>query len=122
MKLSGILLSLLLLTSQAMACGSYEECMDKVDATPNGNMRFRSGGADSSIDLNVARTLKAIAYKLDEISKKLDGPPAHVLPSKTSDDGNNRWLNKTSCVEHDGKYYWKGTTIPIAKESCSDVN
>lgn len=62
----------LVLSGLAFSCNSYEECMAKVDSTPNGNMRFKTGGADSIVDLNVTRTLKAIAYKLDEISKKLD--------------------------------------------------
>lgn len=56
----------------AFSCNSYEECLQKVDSTPNGQMRFKYGGADSFVDLNVTRTLKAIAYKLDEISHKLD--------------------------------------------------
>lgn len=67
-----LLILLLLIPNIASACESYEACINKVDSTPNGNMRFKTGGADSIVDLNVTRTLKAIAYKLDEISKKLD--------------------------------------------------
>lgn len=74
----------------AWACGSYEKCMASLDkpyvsnglfVAPDG--RFKSGGADSVIDLDVAYTLKAIAYEIHEIKellkdKELEGWDARV--------------------------------------------
>lgn len=52
-----IALTCLSIASPALACGSYEECM-------KGESYNKSG--------HVEPLIKAIAYKLDEISKKLD--------------------------------------------------
>ena len=47
----------------ARACDSYEECMKEP--------------AKWSYEEKTAYATRAIAYKLDEISKKLDSEPAH---------------------------------------------
>ena len=58
------LISLLLISSPALSCDSFEECMDLQKQYEN---RY---GQATDYPLQ-----KAIAYKLDEISKKLDNLP-----------------------------------------------
>lgn len=61
-----LLLTLLLVSSPVFACDSFEECIDLADPSEYG------------ASLNA---LKAIAYKLDEISNKLpDKNPVISLP------------------------------------------
>jgi hypothetical protein len=63
-----IIAALLLTSAPAMACESYEECMETGD-----NYAGRRIGPIASLqEIKSAEYLKAIAYKLDEISKKLD--------------------------------------------------
>lgn len=66
-----LVLLLLFWTNTAMACDSYEECMkvkdDWVWVVGNGK-RYKDPVKVYPSD---ARVLKAIAFKLDEISKKL---------------------------------------------------
>lgn len=65
------LLLLLLLPSPAMACESYEECMGDASSFSDG-VTFGRGNFATPAQSNQTMFLKAIAYKLDEISKKLD--------------------------------------------------
>ena len=62
-----LLLALILVVSgckPALACESYEECMKSADY-------YQGHGVDGNTYSERERQ-KAIAYKLDEISKKLD--------------------------------------------------
>lgn len=59
--LLAIALCLMLVASNAYACDSYQECMDKSEPQ----------GIYNPLE-NQIYAQKAIAYKLDEISKKLD--------------------------------------------------
>lgn len=76
-----LLLLSLLLTSPAWGCNSFDDCMEAstygvVYPTKNGN-EVNAGWPKQNSDYQYDRergTLRAIAYKLDEISKKLDKP------------------------------------------------
>lgn len=60
-----------------MACENYEDCMQKGAYTVPGLSLgvARNGMAFSETYTKETAYLKAIAYKLDEISKKLDNRP-----------------------------------------------
>lgn len=59
----------LLVPSSVMACDSYEHCMNPEIVEPQIN------GLQWSADMIQLSYVKAIAYKLDEISHKLDRLP-----------------------------------------------
>lgn len=70
---------------RAWACDSFDECMEHTSgAIPSAQ------GADSFYEQEY---LKAIAYKLDEISKKLDKPKDKPMPEWCADHG-GLWSEK----------------------------
>jgi len=67
-KLTILLAILLLIPPPAMACDSYEDCMACVENYGD----VMADNASCSSGQGHLDLYKAIAYKLDEISKKLD--------------------------------------------------
>lgn len=61
-----LLLIFLLVATPVWACDSYKDCMEK------GEYQSRNTFDEQMLDSSARGYLKAIAYKLDEISKKLD--------------------------------------------------
>lgn len=97
----------LIITTPAWACDSYEDCMKQVSTVEYDCHESPFGKCYHNVpsDNNL---LQAIAYKLDEISKKMDKPEP-------------TYIKTTPCVENEGKYYILGTTIEISKQSCSKI-
>lgn len=78
MKPSLILITLLLSTCPVWGCESYEECMKEAETAElfhNGQIVDRETHQIWAMEEMRLRN-KAIAFKLDEISKKLDKPNA----------------------------------------------
>lgn len=74
-----IALSLLFLCSTAWACGSYEDCItSEWKFSEDFFSKENNKRALVAEQMNQTSALKAIAYKLDEISRKLDSNDAHV--------------------------------------------
>lgn len=71
MKPLPILLALSLLSSPAWACESYEECMTHASATRGADDCADMNGMETCAQLSQHQLSKAIAYKLEEISKQL---------------------------------------------------
>lgn len=65
MKLTLLFICLMVNCSEALACDSYESCVEsKTEKTDAGWVIER--------EANIEELLRGIAYKLDEISKKLN--------------------------------------------------
>lgn len=63
----------LLITTPAWAdCGSYERCMDTSYSCSEGRGFFQKNCEETVRECKAQDVQKAIAYKLDEISKNLD--------------------------------------------------
>ena len=127
-KLRLIIIGLLFLASPVWACGSYEECMEESDwitKTRESKTMLQS----ASIPIIELYQSRAIAFKLAEINKnitKLDGfSPCNNDPLGEFDcvdkPDDKYYGNKTPCIERQGQYYIIGTTIPISRESCSEI-
>ena len=121
---------MLFLASPVWACSDFEDCMNTYTYEGKDVYGFegkRLDGRDAKyvpVPPNNA-LLKAIAFKLDEISDKLDRNAGITCTEKNNYCGAKDFpltkINKTPCLERQGQYYIIGTTIPISKESCSEI-
>lgn len=74
MRKSSLLL-MLLITTPVWACETYEECISTAERlAPGTTFQSQNNTIKSEIMTKDEMYLKAIAIKLDEISKKLDQP------------------------------------------------
>ena len=118
-----ILLTLLFVSGNVWACDSYEDCSRWITATDSQISGIMSGDAtvirrdEYGFNLSSGGRVdyapfisKAIMFKLDEISKKLDDKYITDYYGK-----------KTPCVSHGGAFYAMGTTIPVARSACSSI-
>ena len=82
-----ILILMMLVATPALACSSYEECMNHY----KGNIRWM----ESNLDYQNLFIFRAIAIKLDEISQKLNKPDRWIYGKNFIDTdkcGEPPWL------------------------------